>query len=271
MKFHMNRKSRERIEGFDSLRERAETKQEEEARGFSVVALTDIGMVRRTNQDSLIREGRLAGVADGMGGHLGGETASALCRDTLCEFLRGKIPEGELLREGVQKANAAVFERSETDMSVHGMGTTLCVLWIGDKELFLAHVGDSRCYRFSEGKLTQVTDDHSMVMEMVRAGVLTPEAAAVHPMRNVITRAVGTDPEVDVDLKTFPRTEGELWLLCSDGLHGMVSDEEMAEILGGDAPDAEKGQQLLDKALAAGGHDNVSLVLVRIGGEVAQA
>ena len=110
-----------------------------------------------------------------------------------------------------------------------------------------------------------------MVMEMVRAGVLTPEAAAVHPMRNVITRAVGTDPEVDVDLKTFPRTEGELWLLCSDGLHGMVSDEEMAEILGGDAPDAEKGQQLLDKALAAGGHDNVSLVLVRIGGEVAQA
>ena len=120
-----------------------------------------------------------------------------------------------MLREGVEKANAAVFERSEEDPSVHGMGTTLCVLWIGDEELFLAHVGDSRCYRFSEGKLAQITDDHSMVMEMVRAGILTAEAAAVHPMRNVITRAVGTDPAVDVDLKTFPRVDGELWLLCA--------------------------------------------------------
>ena len=271
MKFHMNRKSRERIEGFDSLRERTEKKQEEEARGFTVVALTDIGMVRRTNQDSLIHEGRLAGVADGMGGHLGGETASTLCRDTLCEYLRGKTPDRDTLLQGVEHANAAVFERSQEDESVHGMGTTLCVLWIGDKELFLAHVGDSRCYRFSEGKLSQVTDDHSMVMEMVRAGILTPEAAAVHPMRNVITRAVGTDADVDVDTKVFPRVDGDLWLLCSDGLHGMVSDDEMAEILGGEAPDAEKGQQLLDKALAAGGHDNVSLVLVRITGEVAQA
>ena len=269
MKFHMNRKSRDRIEGFDSMRERAEKQQETEAQGFTVIALTDIGMVRRSNQDSLIHEGRLAGVADGMGGHLGGETASSLCRDTLCEYLRGKTPDRDTLLQGVEHANAAVFERSNEDITVHGMGTTLCVMWIGDKELFLAHVGDSRCYRFSSGTLTQVTDDHSMVMEMVRAGVLTAEAAAVHPMRNVITRAVGTDADVETDLMTFPRVDGDLWLLCSDGLHGMVSDEDMAAILGGDAPDTEKVQQLMDAALAAGGHDNISIVLVRIGsGEV---
>ena len=269
MKFHINRKSRERIEDFDALRDRAEKQQEAEAQGFAVYSLTDIGMVRRSNQDSIIHEGCLAGVADGMGGHLGGETASSLCRDTLCEFLRNKAPNAEALVDGVNRANKAVFDRSEADETVRGMGTTLCVMWIGEKELYLAHIGDSRCYRFTGGKLSQVTDDHSMVMEMVRAGMLTAEAAAVHPMRNVITRAVGTDPDVETDLMTFPCVDGDLWLLCSDGLHGMVSDEEMAAILGGEDPDAEKAQRLMDAALAAGGHDNVSIVLVRIGsGEV---
>ncbi len=264
MKFHLNRRSRERIERFDGAKERGQDRQEAEARGFSVVALTDIGMVRRTNQDSLIHAGSLAGVADGMGGHLGGETASALCRDTLVEALRGKTPEAQALKEAVAQANRAVYERSMADERVHGMGTTLCVLWVGADRVWLAHVGDSRCYRYAGGVLTQVSDDHSMVMEMVRAGILTAEQAAVHPMRNMITRAVGTDAEVEPDILDFPRTEGDLWLLCSDGLSGMVDDAGIAEILGGDCPDAEKAQQLLDAALAAGGHDNISVVLVRV-------
>lgn len=274
MKFHLNRKSRERIEGFDSLREQAGAeaeKQKAEPLSFAVCGLTDVGKVRRTNQDSLVMEDSLAGVADGMGGHLGGETASSLCRDTLCAFLRGKTPDKETLVQGVNRANAAVFERSESDSSVRGMGTTLCVMWIGKERLYVAHVGDSRCYRFAAGELTQVTKDHSMVMEMVRAGIIKREDAASHPMRNVITRAVGTDPEVDADILDFPLVKDDLWLLCSDGLHGMVSDEDMAAILAGEGDIEEKARKLLDAALEGGGHDNVSVVLVSVtGGEAAK-
>ena len=294
MKFRITRKSRDRIEAFDSLREPKQSAPETPAKeapaqdasplaapapvqprgsapavfrksgDFSVCALTDIGMVRRTNQDCLVCEGPVAGVADGMGGHLGGETASALCRDTLLGELRGKAAGPDVLRKAVARANAVVYERSESDETVRGMGATLCVLWIGESRLYVAHVGDSRCYRFSAGTLTQVTDDHSMVMEMVRAGVLTAEAAAVHPMRNVITRAVGTDPEADADILDFPRVKGDLWLLCSDGLHGMIGDTEITAVLAGDGADADKARKLMDAALAAGGHDNISLALVRI-------
>ncbi len=280
MKIHMNRKSRERIERFDSHAELAagrpadaapaeERAREEEkpcesrAQGLAVCALTDIGMVRRSNQDSLICAGNLFGVADGMGGHLGGEIASGLARDTLVARLKGAEPSEEALRAGIDAANSAVFVRSEEDPDVHGMGTTMTVLWFGAESVILGHVGDSRCYRLTGGRLEQVTRDHSMVMEMVRAGVLTAEQAAVHPMRNVITRAVGTDPETEADVQTLPRTPGALWLVCSDGLHGMVGDAEIGEILKGEGEDSDRAHRLLEAALTAGGHDNISLVLVR--------
>lgn len=279
MKIHLDRTSRKRIESFDSLQENtsgrgaapqdagtpAEAADTAAASrcGVSVCALTDIGMVRRTNQDSLICAGNVFGVADGMGGHLGGEIASGMARDTILQRLRGQVPSEEGLRAGINAANCAVFARSEEDPDVRGMGTTMTVLWFGEDEIFLGHVGDSRCYRFADGRLEQVTDDHSMVMEMVRAGVLTVEQAAVHPMRNVITRAVGTDPETDVDVRVLPRRPGTLWLVCSDGLHGMVSDAEIAEILSAEGEDSDRAHHLLEAALTAGGHDNISLVLVR--------
>lgn len=264
-RIRVNRKTLNRMHAPSDPAPRPAEEQTPDDTGFSVYALTDVGMVRRTNQDSLIQAGLLAGVADGMGGHLGGETASAMCRDTLIEALAGKTPDPETLREAVQRANAAVHDRSEKDESVYGMGTTLCTLWIGREKIYLAHVGDSRCYLFSGGTLKQVSDDHSMVMEMVRAGVITVEQAEVHPMRNIITRAIGTDASVVPDILEFPRTEGDLWLLCSDGLSGMVSDEGIAAVLASDAPDGDKARTLIDEALAAGGHDNVSVVLVRIG------
>ncbi|MBR4459119.1 MAG: Stp1/IreP family PP2C-type Ser/Thr phosphatase [Clostridia bacterium] len=285
-RFRLNRSSRKRIESFDTVQESAAQRPasdtaaepaaentapeipEEEAPvsvrdGLAVCALTDIGMVRRSNQDSLICSGSLFGVADGMGGHLGGEIASGLARDTLIEKLADREPSEEALLSGIAAANCAVYARSEEDESVRGMGTTMTVLWFGEEDIILGHVGDSRCYRYADGKLEQVTDDHSMVMEMVRAGILTEEQAAVHPMRNVITRAVGTDPETDVDVKTLRRCPGTLWLVCSDGLHGMITDAEITEILARDTEDSDRAHQLLDAALTAGGHDNISLVLVR--------
>ena len=239
------------------------------ATGFAVVCRTDIGKVRRSNQDSVIEAGALVGVADGMGGHQGGETASAMARDALMDALRDKAPDAESLAAGIREANAAVFARAEAEDSLRGMGTTMTVLWLGAREAFVGQVGDSRCYRYAGGALTQITNDHSMVMEMARAGIITAEEAATHPMRNVITRAVGTDPMVEPDLFVLPRAKDDLWLVCSDGLHGMVSDKDIAAVLASKDTDEKKADRLMAAALENGGHDNISLVLLRdlTGGE----
>ena len=142
------------------------------------------------------------------------------------------------------------------------MGTTLTILWFAGDAVHIGHVGDSRAYRLRDGKLTQITDDHSVVAEPVRSGMLTPEQAASHPMRNVITRAVGTEEGVEIDLLCEERHAGDVWLVCSDGLYGMVPDSAMEAILTVNTPQAAS-KLLLDAALAAGGHDNVTVVLVQ--------
>ncbi len=237
---------------------------------LSVYALTDVGKVRASNQDALIVSETLGlyGVADGMGGHNGGETASAGTRDGLIAVLTGKEASLDALREGVTKVNADLFRQQAEDESLSGMGTTLSVIWMSEHFAYLGHVGDSRIYRFREGKLEQMTDDHSLVGELVRAGYLTPEQAENHPNKNVILRAVGTEEGIDVDLAVEERKPGDLWMICSDGLHGLVPDARMEEILGGNAPDAA-ANLLMDAALSAGGRDNISVVLVR-DGEVAR-
>ncbi len=237
---------------------------------LSVYALTDVGKVRASNQDALVVSETLGlyGVADGMGGHNGGETASAGTRDGLIAALTGKEASLDALREGVTKVNADLFRQQAEDESLSGMGTTLSVIWMSEHFAYLGHVGDSRIYRFREGKLEQMTDDHSLVGELVRAGYLTPEQAENHPNKNVILRAVGTEEGIDVDLAVEERKPGDLWMICSDGLHGQVPDARMEEILGGNAPDAAVNL-LMDAALSAGGRDNISVVLVR-DGEVAR-
>ncbi len=229
-------------------------------------ALTDVGKVRATNQDALVISEplQLYGVADGMGGHNGGETASAGCRDAVIAYLEGKTPSVDALREAIREANAALFRQQAEDEKLSGMGTTLSVIWLSEHFVYLGHVGDSRIYRFRDGELSQMTDDHSLVGELVRQGYLTPEQAENHPNKNVILRAVGTETDIEVDLAVEERRAGDVWLVCSDGLHGMVTDRQMEAILAVNTADAAS-RLLMDAAMAAGARDNVSLVLLKDG------
>lgn len=239
-----------------------ETRESAPWQPFTIVTRTDVGKVRANNEDSVIECGRLCGVADGMGGHQAGETASAAARDGLIAQLRDKEPDPVLLQKAVKAVNRRIFIRAQEDEKLRGMGTTVSVIWLGDVQAYIAHVGDSRVYRLQDGEFKQITDDHSLVGELVRAGVITEEQALSHPMRNVITRAVGTEGGVDVDLLSVVRKPGDVWLICSDGLYDMVSNDKMAEILR-EHPVEEAADLLLQAALDAGGSDNVSIVLLQ--------
>jgi len=226
-----------------------------------VSSRTDVGLVRRENQDAVILGGGLMGIADGMGGHKGGETASAGARDGLIRALEGREPSKEALEEAVKQVNRELWEKQESDENLSGMGTTLSVLWPAGEKMLIAHVGDSRVYLMREGLLRQVTKDHSMVADMVRKGLLTEEQAAVHPMRNYITRAVGTEPTIQVDILGMERQAGDRWLVCSDGLHGLIAKERLQELMGWEDLE-EAADQMVREALDRGGRDNISLVLV---------
>ena len=272
-KFRFTKDSMKRLTDF--IRHRSEEESAPEAAapekpGLCVQTLTDVGKVRAANQDALVVDEALMlfGVADGMGGHNGGETASAGARDGLIAALQGKAASLDALQDAVVQVNADLFRQQAGDESLSGMGTTLSVIWMSGHFVYLGHVGDSRIYRFREGKLEQMTDDHSLVGELMRAGYLTPEQAENHPNKNVILRAVGTEEGIDVDLAVEERKAGDLWLICSDGLHGMVSDSKMEAILSVNTPESA-AKLLMDAALAAGGRDNISVVLVQ-DGEVAR-
>jgi PPM family protein phosphatase len=231
---------------------------------FKLVAagVTDVGRVRDGNEDDFLDQSNrlgLVAVADGMGGHRAGEVASA----TALEALRAAVASGEPLRDAIEGANDAVLEKSVSDQEFHGMGTTLTAGMLGsDGHLVVGHVGDSRAYLVRDGELSQITDDHSLVEEMVRNGELTPEQAEVHPRRSVITRALGIDPQVEVDEYPIELQPGDRILFCSDGLTTMVRPDEIASILGRE-PDLRRAAQLLvDAANAAGGEDNITAVII---------
>jgi protein phosphatase len=201
-------------------------------------------------------------VADGMGGAQAGEVAS---RTAVELFSRG-LPPGDATPEErlaglVREANEEIHELSRSDAQRAGMGTTLTAVYVGDDEVAIAHVGDSRAYLLRDGKLERLTDDHSLVEELVRQGRLTPEEAEDHPQRSIITRALGPEADVDVDRRTYRARAGDVYLLCSDGLTSMVPEERVAEILT-KAPDlTSAGRALVDAANAAGGKDNITVVL----------
>ena len=229
--------------------------------GIRIIWSTNVGRVRKSNQDSVIVGNGLAGVADGMGGHNAGEVASGGLRDGLLQETEGMAPDKDTLEKAVKAVNLRLFNRQEEDASLTGMGTTLTVLWPADNEMIIAQVGDSRAYLIRDGKMTQMTEDHSMVADMVRRGILTEDQAAVHPMRNYITRAVGTDDDVDVDIYTERRKAGDRWLVCSDGLYGMMTRAMLAELAGTEDPE-EAAEKLMQTALENGGRDNISMVLL---------
>lgn len=229
--------------------------------GLVLAWRTDVGRMRKNNQDAVILGYGLIGVADGMGGHNGGEIASAGLRDGLLRELKDQKPDSEQLKTAVQKINLELWEQQEKDASLTGMGTTLTILWAGDSEMIIAQVGDSRAYLLRNGEMKQITNDHSMVADMVRKGVLTEEQAACHPMRNYITRAVGTEDTIEVDIQTIPRMKGDRWLVCSDGLYGQIGKKELELLMAGDPEKA--ADKLLQEALENGGRDNISFVLIQ--------
>ena len=175
--------------------------------------------------------------------------------------MKEQAPDREKLTEIVRKVNLELWEQQEKDTSLSGMGTTLTLLWPSAGEMVIGQVGDSRAYLIRDGEMKQITSDHSMVADMVRKGVLTEEQAACHPMRNYITRAVGTEESIDVDTYTVPRRKGDRWLVCSDGLHSQVSKTELLLLALTEDPE-EAAEGMLQKALENGGKDNVSFVLL---------
>ena len=192
---------------------------------------TDVGCVRDHNEDSLVVAPPLFAVADGMGGHKGGETASRVAVQVVRNALTRKRPEEDALRMGLEAANRRVYGMAGSDENLTGMGTTMTLLWEGERRILIGHVGDSRAYRLRDGKLSQITQDHSVVGELLRNQVITPEMAKKHPYRNIITRAVGIDPVVEVDVLSEDKQLDDLWLVCSDGLYNMVDDQDIDSAL----------------------------------------
>ena len=228
--------------------------------------LTDTGRRRRQNEDAFVCDPPLFAIADGMGGAQAGELASRLAAAAIEEG--GSALDGEAAVVGiVRTANARIFERALHDPTVAGMGTTATVALVDERagRLTLAHVGDSRAYLFRDAALEQLTTDHSLVGELVRTGRLTEEEAAVHPHRSVITRALGTDADVEVDARTVDLAPGDVVLLCSDGLSAMVRDEEIVRVLEATGADPHvAADSLVRAANEAGGEDNVTVVLFEV-------
>lgn len=227
---------------------------------------SDTGLVRGSNQDALLAlpgAYPLYAVADGMGGHLGGDTASAMAIEGLRRRLPGHRPDRERLISCVTDISREIYDRQLGDETLQGMGTTLTLLWRDGERLLIGHVGDSRAYLFRDGALRQVSQDHSLVGELLRSGVLDEDKARSYPYRNVITRAVGTQPQVSCDVREEAACPGDRWLLCTDGLSEHLSDGDIEACLRQQALDSA-ADQLLSGALSAGGRDNITLILLEV-------
>ncbi len=248
-------------------------------------ARTDVGRKREKNEDNYLEDPSLMlyGVADGMGGHAAGETASSMAVQTIHRWIKHARSQGNiipnepenveyrdvltLMERAVSEASSRIFDASNRNPAFHGMGTTVTLSMFLGPRLYIAHVGDSRLYRFREGKLEQLTDDHSLVAEQVRAGLLTPEEAQFSRFRNIITRSVGFESEINADLFSVAVLPGDVFLVCSDGLTGMVSDEEIEHVLATQRLNLAAAH-LINLANRAGGEDNITLVITRYKGHL---
>jgi serine/threonine protein phosphatase PrpC len=223
---------------------------------------TDAGRKRRRNEDSFVHDPPLFAVADGMGGAQAGEVASRLAAAAFREFHDAdELAPEERVAAIIQEANRRIYERARSDAQASGMGTTITAALVGEDGVAVGHVGDSRAYRLRGGRLEQLTEDHSLVADLVRSGRITPEEADTHPQRSVITRALGTDPKVDVDAFTVETEAGDLFMLCSDGLTTMVDDEAIVAAIERAETLEVATKTLVRAANRAGGEDNVTVVL----------
>lgn len=244
------------------------------------VAKTDTGMVRSHNEDfiAVSAEHGFVILADGMGGYSAGEVASSIAATVVQETLEERLPSQfkewgrqsdkllqQLVQQAVARANASIIDAAENEPQFHGMGTTVVVGLFQQDRLILAHVGDSRAYRLRDGELTQITRDHSLLQEQIDAGLITPEAALHSPNRNLITRAVGVDHEVDIEIHEHTTKPGDIYLLCSDGLSDMLSDAEIKATLKDFGADLESAcGTLIQRANTHGGKDNISVILAKV-------
>lgn len=241
--------------------------------------VSDVGLKRGHNEDNFLinEELHLFVVADGMGGHVGGEYASAIAVNTVEEIvtsmeLHDDFPQQgddpveitrEKIRYAIRLAGRRIYEKAEEEPEFHGMGTTCVSLLLDAGNAFIAHVGDSRIYMMREGRVEQVTEDHSLVNEKVKAGLITKEEAKSHKMRNVITRSLGYQEEVEVDVEVRALLRGDQFLLCSDGLSGLVEDPEMGTLMRDFGPQ-EAARRLVELACERGGDDNITVIIARV-------
>jgi protein phosphatase len=225
---------------------------------------TDVGRQRNTNEDALIVAPPVFAVADGMGGAKAGEVASRIATEAFSGEPDAEASPERRLVEIAREANRRIHELAKRDEARRGMGTTLTAAVVHDEEVSIGHVGDSRAYRLREGKLEQLTRDHSLVAELERSGQISAEAAEHHPQRSIITRALGPEPEVEVDTYTISGRPGDVYLLCSDGLTSMISDEDVATILRQSDSLQEGADALVRAANQSGGKDNITVVLFRL-------
>jgi protein phosphatase len=231
---------------------------------------SDTGRKRRRNEDNYVVAPPLFAVADGMGGAQAGEVASQLAASTLEAGDSDGLDGTKRIDALIQEANRQIFDRASTDPTASGMGTTMTVALVEGMTVAIGHVGDSRAYLVRGEQMEQLTEDHSLVNELLKSGKLSEEEAQIHPQRSVITRAVGTDPDVDVDGFTIEAEEGDVFLICSDGLTDMVEDEEILELLHANRDDLEKAvKALVAAANRGGGEDNITAVAFQISSEAA--
>lgn len=229
-------------------------------------ARTDVGLVRAVNEDNYLLSDVLFAVADGLGGHEAGEIASKMAVNMLEEYLLSSESDpAKRLREAFTGINAAIYRRSMSDESCKGMGTTLTALLIQDGTAHIGHVGDSRAYLVRKGVIYQLTEDHSVVGELVRMGMLTKSEAKVHPQRNLLTRAMGTLPTVDMEIVDSKVEPGDRFILCTDGLSGAIEDSGILDVVMSQQAPPAVVDELITLANQNGGFDNVTVVAVFVG------
>lgn len=245
---------------------------------MEVVLKTHVGHIRQVNEDSgevIYKNDNilLALVADGMGGHQAGDIASKMAITKIKEaFVKTDDPKDKQgwsnwLLQMLQETNHSIYEQAMHNKACYGMGTTLVAVLVLKEYYIVAHVGDSRMYRIMDHEIEILTEDHSLVYELLRSGQITMEEAETHPQRNVITRALGTEEFIEVDIQFFNYTQEKYLLLCSDGLSNLVNEEQMLQVLNEDKKLESKASTLLQMALDAGGEDNITVILVQLDGE----
>jgi serine/threonine protein phosphatase PrpC len=224
---------------------------------------SDLGRQRQGNEDSYFVRAPLFVVADGMGGAQAGEVASEMAVESFDRGLPDGAPAAALVQV-IEDANRRIYDRSRAESQRAGMGTTVTAAFVGEQDVTIAHVGDSRAYLLRDGRLERLTRDHSLVGELVARGKLTEEQAETHPQRSVITRALGPEPDVQVDVHTYQARDGDLFMVCSDGLTSMVPEARVTSILGGGGSLEQAGRELIAAANDAGGRDNITVILFRL-------